>query len=63
MMNFCSKTCSTKTSVGDFDEIDQLITNGQLGIEKLKKEHQVQIDNIMLSESEDIVGSGGLWSF
>ena len=54
MMNFCSKTCSTGTSVGDFDQIDQLITNGQLGIEKLKKEHQVEIDNIMLNESQGI---------
>ena len=53
-MNFCSKTCSTATSVGDFDRIDQLITNGQLGIEKLKKEHQVDIDNIMLNESQGI---------
>ena len=53
-MNFCSKTCSTATSVGDFDRIDQLITNGQLGIEKLRKEHQVDIDNIMLNESQGI---------
>ena len=54
MMNFCSKTCSTGTSVGDFDQIDQLITNGQLGIENLKKDHQVEIDNVMLNESQDI---------
>ena len=54
MMNFCSETCYTETSVGDFDQIDQLIINGQLGIEKLKKEHQVEIDNIMLSESQGI---------
>ena len=54
MMNFCSKTCSTGTSVGDFDQIDQLITNGQLGIENLKKKHQVEIDNIMLNESQGL---------
>ena len=54
MMNFCSKTCSTGTSVGDFDQIDQLITKGQLGIENLKKEHQVEIDNIMLNESQGL---------
>ena len=54
MMNFCSKTCSTGTSVGDFDQIDQLITNGQLGIENLKKEHQVEIDDIMLNESQGL---------
>ena len=54
MMNFCSKTCSTGTSVGDFDQIDQLITNGQLGIENLKKNHQVEIDNIMLNESQGL---------
>ena len=54
MMNFCSKTCSTETSVGDFNLIDQLLTNGKLGMEKLKKEHQVEIDNIMLSESQGI---------
>ena len=53
-MNFCSKTCSTATLVGDFDQIDELITNGQLGVEKLKKEHQVDIDNIMLNESQGI---------
>ena len=54
MMNFCSETCYTETSLGDFDQIDQLIINGQLGIEKLKKEHQVEIENIMLSESQGI---------
>ena len=53
-MKFCSKTCSTATLVGDFDQIDELITNGQLGVEKLKKEHQVDIDNIMLNESQGI---------
>ena len=54
LMNFCSKTCSTETLVGDLDQIDQLITNGKLGMEKLKKEHQVEIDNIMMSESQGI---------
>ena len=53
-MNFCSKTCSTGTSVGDFDHIDQLITKGLLGIDNIKKEHLVEIDNIMLSERQGI---------
>ena len=53
-LNFCLETCSTETSVGDLDQIDQLITNGQLQIEKLKKEHLSQIANIMGIAHEDI---------
>ena len=54
MMNFCSDTCYTETSPGDFDQIDQLITNGQLGIEILKKEHQVEIEDIISGKSQGI---------
>ena len=46
---------------GDFDQIDIWIRNGQLGIEKVKKEHQVEIDAMVLSESEDIDTISNIW--